>query len=312
MNNRPFTVGIIQDTASSDKSATLEATIARVREAAARGAQIICLKELFNAPYFCKAQRAQRFDLAETIPGPSTNAMQALAKELDVVLIVPLFEKQARGVYRNSAAIIDADGSLLGVYRKMHIPDDPLFNEKYYFTPGDAAPDDRLDASGQIAKQASGFRVWQTKYAKIGVLICWDQWYPEAARITSLLGADILFYPTAIGWHPAEKSEFGDAQVDAWRTIQRSHAIANGVFVASPNRVGLEDDEPGTDGIEFFGHSFIADPFGRILAEGGTDTAILVARCDPALIEETRRNWPFLRDRRIDAYAPILSRFLGA
>ncbi len=312
MNNRPFTVGIIQDTASSDKSATLEATIARVREAAARGAQIICLKELFNAPYFCKAQRAQRFDLAETIPGPSTNAMQALAKELDVVLIVPLFEKQARGVYRNSAAIIDADGSLLGVYRKMHIPDDPLFNEKYYFTPGDAAPDDRLDASGQIAKQASGFRVWQTKYAKIGVLICWDQWYPEAARITSLLGADILFYPTAIGWHPAEKSEFGDAQVDAWRTIQRSHAIANGVFVASPNRVGMEDDEPGTDGIEFFGHSFIVDPFGRILAEGGTDEAILVARCDPALIEETRRNWPFLRDRRIDAYAPILSRFLGA
>ena len=312
MNNRPFTVGIIQDTASSDKSATLQATIDHVREAAARGAQIICLKELFNAPYFCKAQRAQRFDLAETIPGPSTDAMQALARELDVVLIVPLFEKQARGVYRNSAAIIDADGSLLGVYRKMHIPDDPLFNEKYYFTPGDAAPDARLDAIGQIAKQASGFRVWQTKYAKIGVLICWDQWYPEAARITSLLGADILFYPTAIGWHPAEKSEFGDAQVDAWRTIQRSHAIANGVYVASPNRVGLENDEPGTDGIEFFGHSFIADPFGRILAEAGADAAILVARCDPALIEETRRNWPFLRDRRIDAYAPILSRFLGS
>jgi N-carbamoylputrescine amidase len=237
--------------------------------------------------------------------------MQALAKELAVVLIVPLFEKQAAGVYRNSAAIIDADGSLLGVYRKMHIPDDPLFNEKYYFTPGDAAIDDRIDTIGQIAKQASGFRVWKTRYAKIGVLICWDQWYPEAARITSLLGADILFYPTAIGWHPAEKSEFGTAQVEAWRTMQRAHAIANGVFVASPNRVGHED-EPGTNGIEFFGNSFIADPFGRILASAGTETETLIAKCDPKLIEETRRNWPFLRDRRIDAYAPILSRYLGA
>jgi N-carbamoylputrescine amidase len=195
----------------------------------------------------------------------------------------------------------------------MHIPDDPLFNEKYYFVPGDAAHDDRIDTIGEIAKQASGFRVWQTRYAKIGVLICWDQWYPEAARITSLLGAEILFYPTAIGWHPAEKAEFGAAQVDAWRTIQRSHAIANGVFVASPNRVGLEDDEPGTRGIEFFGHSFIADPFGRLLADApNTDETILIADCDPKLIEETRRNWPFLRDRRIDAYAPILSRYLGA
>jgi N-carbamoylputrescine amidase len=194
----------------------------------------------------------------------------------------------------------------------MHIPDDPLFNEKYYFVPGDAAHDDRIDAIGEIAKQASGFRVWRTKYATIGVLICWDQWYPEAARITSLLGADILFYPTAIGWHPAEKDEFGAAQVDAWRTIQRSHAIANGVFVASANRVGYEDDEPGTRGIEFFGHSFIADPFGRILSEAGTSEAILIAKCDPKLIEDTRRNWPFLRDRRIDAYAPILSRYLGA
>jgi N-carbamoylputrescine amidase len=200
---------------------------------------------------------------------------------------------------------------LLGVYRKMHIPDDPLFNEKYYFVPGDAATDDRIDAIGAVAKQASGFRVWHTRYANIGVLICWDQWYPEAARITALLGADILFYPTAIGWHPVEKSEFGRAQVDAWRTVQRSHAIANGVFVASPNRVGHEE-EPGTDGIEFFGNSFIADPFGRVLAEAGTEEAILVATCDPKLIEDTRRNWPFLRDRRIDAYAPILSRYLGA
>jgi N-carbamoylputrescine amidase len=307
----PFTVGIIQDSASDDTAATLSATIDRVREAAAHGAQIVCLKELFNAPYFCKAQKCERFDIAEPIPGPTTDRMQSLAQELGIVLIVPLFERQARGVYRNSAAIIDADGSLLGVYRKMHIPDDPLYYEKYYFTPGESATDDRIDSIGQVARQASGFRVWKTRYANIGVLICWDQWYPEAARITSLLGADILFYPTAIGWHPAEKSEFGQAQVEAWRTMQRSHAIANGVFVASPNRVGHED-EAGTDGIDFFGNSFIADPFGRVLADAGTDPAILIAKCDPKLIEETRRNWPFLRDRRIDAYAPILSRYLGA
>ena len=307
----PFTVGIIQDDAVDDTAKNVEAAVGRIREAASRGAQIICLKELFNAPYFCKSQQCERFDLAETIPGPTTDVMQKIAKELGVVLIVPIFEKQARGVYRNSAAIIDADGSMLGVYRKMHIPDDPLFNEKYYFTPGDAAIDDRDDRIGTVAKQASGFRVWKTRFANIGVLICWDQWYPEAARITSLLGADILFYPTAIGWHPREKSEFGKAQVEAWRTMQRAHAIANGVFVASPNRVGHED-EPGTDGIEFFGNSFIADPFGRILAEAGTENAILTAVCDPRLIEDTRRNWPFLRDRRIDAYAPILSRYLGA
>ena len=306
----PFTVAIIQDSASHDAVATVAATVERVRDAAARGAQIVCLKELFNAPYFCKSQKCERFDLAEPIPGPTTDRMQALAKELAIVLIVPIFEKQAPGVYRNSAAIIDADGSLLGVYRKMHIPDDPLFNEKYYFTPGDTAVDDRIDAIGQVAKQASGFRVWKTRFANIGVLICWDQWYPEAARITSLLGADVLFYPTAIGWHPAEKSEFGKAQVDAWRTMQRAHAIANGVYVASPNRIGHED-EPGTDGITFFGHSFIADPFGRYLAEAGEQEEILIAKCDTALIEEVRRNWPFLRDRRVDAYAPILSRYLG-
>jgi N-carbamoylputrescine amidase len=312
MTHAPFTVGIIQDSASNDRAATVDASVERIREAASRGAQIVCLKELFDAPYFCKSQKCERFDLAEPIPGPTTDRMQGLAKELGIVLIVPIFEKQARGVYRNSAAIIDADGALLGVYRKMHIPDDPLFNEKYYFVPGDAATDDRIDAIGNVAKQASGFRVWKTKFANIGVLICWDQWYPEAARITSLLGADILFYPTAIGWHPSEKAEFGQAQVEAWRTMQRAHAIANGVFVASPNRVGHED-EPGTNGIEFFGHSFIADPFGRLLADApNTNTEILIAKCDPQLIEDTRRNWPFLRDRRIDAYAPILSRYLGA
>ena len=314
--SEPFSIGLIQDHATGDVAANVARAERLIREAAGRGAQIICLKELFNAPYFCKSQQSDRFDLAEPIPGPTTDAMSRLARELAVVLVVPVFERQAPGVYRNSAVIIDADGSVMGVYRKMHIPDDPLFNEKYYFTPGDAIGasgmhDDRMDQIGRLAKQASGFHVWKTRFANVGVLICWDQWYPEAARITSLLGADVLFYPTAIGWHPAEKEEWGAAQVDAWRTAQRAHAIANGVFVASPNRVGHED-EPGTDGIEFFGHSFIADPFGRILAEAGQGNEILTAVCDPKLIEDTRRNWPFLRDRRIDAYAPILSRYLGA
>jgi len=289
----PFSIGIIQDRADQDAAANLARGTRLIREAAARGAQIICLKELFNAPYFCKAQHADRFDLAEPIPGPTTDALQKLARELAVVLVVPLFERQGPGVYRNSAAVIDADGSLMGVYRKMHIPDDPLFFEKYYFTPGDG-----------------GFMVWKTRYATIGVLICWDQWFPEAARITSLMGAEVLFYPTAIGWHPSEKAEWGRPQVDAWRTAQRAHAIANGVYVASPNRIGHED-EPGTDGLTFFGHSFIADPFGRLVTEANEEETVLVARCDPALIESVRRNWPFLRDRRVDAYGPILNRYLG-
>jgi N-carbamoylputrescine amidase len=308
MSKEPFTVGVVQDTAGADATAALAVATARIRDAAARGAQIVCLKELFNAPYFCKLEQAERFDIAEPIPGPTTDAMQRLARELAVVIIVPLFEKQAPGVYRNSAAVVDADGALLGVYRKMHIPDDPLYLEKYYFTPGDGMPDPALDA--RVAAQAAGFKVWKTRYADVGVLICWDQWYPEAARITALLGADVLFYPTAIGWHPAEKTTFGPAQVEAWRTAQRAHAIANGVYVAAANRVGFEA-EPGTAGLEFFGHSFICDPFGRLVAEAGTDPAVLVATCDPALVEETRRNWPFLRDRRIDAYAPILQRYLG-
>ncbi|HEY2150068.1 MAG TPA: carbon-nitrogen hydrolase [Vicinamibacterales bacterium] len=294
MKKEVFTVGLVQDAATADAQANIARAERLVRTAAGRGAQIICLKELFDAPYFCKSQQFERFDLAEPIPGPTTDAMVRLARELAVVLVVPVFERQAAGVYRNSAVVIDADGSILGVYRKMHIPDDPMFNEKYYFTPGDTP----------------GFRVWQTRYATIGVLICWDQWYPEAARITSLMGAEVLFYPTAIGWHPSEQDEWGAAQVDAWRTIQRSHAIANGVFVASVNRIGHED-EPGTDGLTFFGRSFIADPFGRYLAEAGDAEDVLIARCDPALIETVRRNWPFLRDRRIDAYGPILQRYLG-
>jgi N-carbamoylputrescine amidase len=296
---------LIQDAVTPDVAANVALETEKVREAAGRGAQIVCLQELFNAPYFCKAEKCDRFDLAEPVPGPTVERMQSLAQELEVVLIVPVFERQAAGVYRNSAAVVDADGSLLGVYRKMHIPDDPLFYEKYYFTPGDS----HVQHDGSH-KGAGGFRVWKTRYADIGVLICWDQWYPEAARINALLGAEILFYPTAIGWHPAEKNEFGAAQVDAWRTAQRAHAIANGVFVASPNRVGHED-EAGTQGIEFFGHSFIADPFGRILVEAETKPAVLVAECNRDLIEETRRNWPFLRDRRIDAYAPILNRYIG-
>jgi N-carbamoylputrescine amidase len=229
--------------------------------------------------------------------------MQRVAKELAVVIVVPIFERRAAGVYHNSAAVVDADGALLGVFRKMHIPDDPLYHEKYYFTPGEIYQHDE-------SKPPSGFRVFKTRYATIGVLICWDQWYPEAARITALMGADVLLYPTAIGWHPKEKDEWGVAQADAWRTAQRAHAIANGVYVAAANRVGHEP-EPGTEGLEFFGHSFISDPFGRVIAEAGTEPTILIAKCDPRVIEETRRNWPFLRDRRIDAYGPILSRYIG-
>jgi N-carbamoylputrescine amidase len=300
------TIGIVQDTASEDLAANVTTAVARVRDAAARGAQIICLQELFNAPYFCKSVRPERFDIAQPSTGPIVQTFQALAKELEVVIVVPYYEREAPGLYRNSATVIDADGSVLGTYRKMHIPHDPLFEEKYYFAPGDVTGDQRTDAHPGY----NGFNVWKTKYADIGVLICWDQWYPEGARITALLGAQILFYPTAIAWHPAEKATFGEAQVDAWRTAQRAHAIANGVFVAAPNRVGHED-EPGTDGLEFFGQSFICDPFGRYLAQAGTEPAVLTAACDLDLIEDTRRNWPFLRDRRIDAYGPILNRWLG-
>jgi N-carbamoylputrescine amidase len=292
--NTTVTLGLVQMRCSTDPGENLEKAITGVREAAAKGAQIVCLQELFRSQYFCQTEDHRFFELAEPIPGPSTERLSKLAGELGVVIVASLFEKRAEGLYHNTAAVLDADGTYLGKYRKMHIPDDPQYFEKFCFTPGDL-----------------GFRAWDTRFGRIGVLICWDQWYPEAARITSLLGAEVLFYPTAIGWHPKEKAEFGRAQVDAWRTMQRSHAIANGVFVASPNRIGHED-EPGTEGIEFFGHSFIADPFGRILVESQTEPAILVATCDPRLIEETRRNWPFLRDRRIDAYAPILSRYLGA
>jgi N-carbamoylputrescine amidase len=303
MSTAPFTIGLVQEAVAASKHETVERHARAIREAAGRGAQIVCLQELFDAPYFCKVTDAERFDLAESIPGPTVELMQGLARELQVVIIIPIFERRAPGVYHNSAAVVDADGSLLGVYRKMHIPDDPLYHEKYYFTPGEIYQHDE-------ARPPSGFRVFRTRYATIGVLICWDQWYPEAARITSLMGAQVLFYPTAIGWHPKEKAEWGVTQTDAWRTAQRAHAIANGVYVAAANRVGFEP-EPGTDGLEFFGHSFICDPFGGYIAEAGTEPAVLVARCDPQVIEYTRRNWPFLRDRRIDAYGGMLERYIG-
>jgi N-carbamoylputrescine amidase len=302
MARSSFTIGIVQDAATADIAANVARAEKHIREAVRRGAQIVCLKELFNAPYFCKAEQHDRFDLAEPIPGATTKRMQELAKQLEVALVVPLFEREAPGIYRNSAAVIDADGSLMGVYRKLHIPDDPLYYEKFYFTPGD------VPGPGQ-SHGVPGFKVWKTRYATIGVLICWDQWFPEAARIMALLGAEVLFYPTAIGWHPSEKKEWGATQVDSWRTMQRAHAIANGIFVASPNRIGHED-EPGTDGIDFFGHSFIADPSGRLIASAGEEETVLIAKCDPTEIESTRRNWPFLRDRRVDAYGPILQRYI--
>jgi N-carbamoylputrescine amidase len=305
MPRPPFTVGLVQMAVPAVRDDAVRRAVAHIRTAHARGATVICLPELFDAPYFCKALRVDRFDLAQPLDGPSVTAIQAVARELAVVVVVPIYERQAPGLYRNSAVVVDADGTALGVYRKMHIPHDPLFEEKYYFAPGDVTP----PAASERVVEHHGFKVFRTRYADVGVLICWDQWYPEGARLTALLGADVLFYPTAIGWHPAEKATFGDAQVDAWRTAQRAHAIANGVFVAAPNRTGFEP-EAGTEGIEFFGHSFIADPFGRWLAQAGTDETVLVAPCDPALIEETRRNWPFLRDRRVDAYGGITQRWL--
>jgi N-carbamoylputrescine amidase len=287
-----FTIGLIQRKCSLDPRENLHTAMSGIREAAGRGAQIVCLEELFRSQYFCREENHDRFDLAEPIPGPSTEALGKLAAELRVVIVASLFERRAAGLYHNTAAVLDADGSLLGTYRKMHIPDDPLYYEKFYFTPGDL-----------------GVPSFDTRYGRIAVLVCWDQWYPEAARLASLRGANILFYPTAIGWHPSEKREFGAAQLDAWRTIQRSHAIANGIFVAAVNRVGFEG--PPESGIEFWGSSFVADPFGQVLAEAAIDREeTLIVECDPRRVEEVRRNWPFLRDRRTDAYAPLLERWL--
>ncbi|MFZ0502743.1 MAG: carbon-nitrogen hydrolase [Chthoniobacterales bacterium] len=286
-------IGLIQMRCSEDPSENLENAIALIRDAAAQGAQIICLQELFRTVYFCQEENHKYFQYAEAIPGPTTERLSTLAKELQVVIVASLFERRAAGLYHNTAAVIDADGSLLGIYRKMHIPDDPLFYEKFYFTPGDL-----------------GFRCWQTKYARVGVLICWDQWYPEAARLTALRGAEIIFYPTAIGWHPSEKAEFGERQHSSWETVQRGHAIANGCYVAVPNRVGHEAPAGG-DGLEFWGRSFVADPAGQILARAnGEKPEVLIASIDSKALETQRVHWPFLRDRRIEAYGELTKRFI--
>ena len=290
--SKPVALGLIQAKADSDPATNLQATLAKVEQAAANGANIVCTQELFATEYFCQSEHHDNFRLAETIPGDTTEAFQSLAKRCGIVIIVSLFEKRSAGVYHNSAAVIDADGSLLGIYRKMHIPDDPLYNEKFYFTPGDL-----------------GFRAWDTRFGKIGVLICWDQWYPEAARLTAMQGAELLFYPTAIGWHPSEKEKYGEQQRDAWQTIQRSHAVANGCFVASVNRVGHETPVGG-DGIEFWGGSFVAGTSGEILSQAGLDESVLLLEVDLGKVDVTRTHWPFLRDRRIDAYGGITKRLL--
>ena len=294
-----FRVGLVQMSCGPEPEANLQKAIDRVADAAGRGAQVICLPELFQTQYFCQREDASLFDLAEPIPGPTSAKLGEIAKKHSIVLVASLFEKRAPGVYHNTAAVFDSDGALRGLYRKMHIPDDPLYYEKYYFTPGDL-----------------GFRAHNTSFGRVGTLVCWDQWYPEGARLTALQGASILFYPTAIGWHPAEKADFGTAQHDAWRTIQRAHGIANGVYVGVVNRVGFETGNirgksASGDGLEFWGGSFLCDPFGTVLAEAAHEKEeILIGDVDLRKLEEIRRNWPFLRDRRIDSYAPITSRML--
>ena len=289
-----FRVGLVQMAMSTDPAENLAKAAAKIEEAATLGAQVVCLPEMYRTPYFCQSEDHAMFDLAETVPGPSSERLGEVAKRLGVAVVVPIFEKRAPGLYHNSAVTLGEDGAVRDLYRKMHIPDDPAFYEKFYFAPGDR-----------------GFRAVDVGAGRVGTLICWDQWYPEGARCTALRGASVLFYPTAIGWHPAEKAQYGVAQRDAWRTIQRSHAIANGVFVASVNRVGFEPGPNGGAGLEFWGTSFLCDPFGVVVAEASTDREeILVGEVSVARIEEVRRNWPFLRDRRIDAYDGIDRRFV--
>jgi N-carbamoylputrescine amidase len=286
-------LGLIQTRCSPDPAENFARTAALLARAAGQGARILCTQELFRSQYFCQSENHDCFKLAESIPGPSTEALGKLARRHRAVIIASLFEKRAAGVYHNTAAVIGADGRLLGRYRKMHIPDDPLYYEKFYFTPGDL-----------------GFRAWPTRYGKIGVCVCWDQWYPEAARLTALQGAEILFYPTAIGWHPGEKAQHGAEQLAAWETIQRSHAVANGCFVAAVNRVGLEKPAGG-EGIEFWGQSFVAGPLGQVLAKASVDQEeTLLAPVDLGEVDRTRTQWPFLRDRRIDAYGDLTKRLI--
>jgi N-carbamoylputrescine amidase len=293
MPGESFRVGLIQMSCSPNASENLAKADHMAREAASRGAQVICLQELFRSQYFCREENAALFDLAEPVPGPTTETLSRAARDTSTVIVAPVFERRAAGLYHNSAAVIDADGSIAGLYRKMHIPDDPLYYEKFYFTPGDL-----------------GFRAFDTRYGRVATLICWDQWYPEGARLAALSGANILFYPTAIGWHPSEKEQHGASQRDAWQTIQRGHAIANGIWVAAVNRTGYEG--PPEHGLEFWGTSFLSDPFGVVTAQASVDREeILVAECSTARMEEVRRNWPFLRDRRIDAYSDIQRRWLA-
>lgn len=291
---KPYKVALVQMACGDDAQANLKTAVARTQEAASKGAKVVCLPELFRTRYFCQKEDAKIFDLAETLPGESTRALEKVAKARKVVVVVPVFEKRAAGLYHNSLAVLDADGSLAGTYRKMHIPDDPQFYEKFYFAPGDL-----------------GFKTFATRFGKIGTLICWDQWYPEAARLTALQGAEILFYPTAIGWLPADKNTEGPAQREAWRTVQRGHAVANGVYVAAVNRVGHEPGDGKNGGLTFWGSSFLCDPQGVILAEAPEDKeTILYGEVAPSRIEEVRRGWPFLRDRRVDAFQDITRRYI--
>jgi N-carbamoylputrescine amidase len=287
-----FTVALVQMRCEAEPEANMAKAIAKIREAGAAGAQIVCLPELFLGHYFCQREDPALFDLAEPIPGPSAERLAKAAKAAGTVVVASLFERRGPGLFHNTAAVLDADGELLGIYRKMHIPDDPLYHEKYYFTPGD-----------------TGFKTFDTRFGRIGVLVCWDQWFPEAARLTALRGAQILFYPTAIGWHPGEKAEFGTAQHQAWELIQRSHAVANGVYVAAVNRVGHEG--PADGGLDFWGASFVSDPFGGMMKRGSHDKEdLLIVQCDPARQDDIRRHWPFLRDRRIDAYGELTKRWI--
>ena len=291
---KPFVIGLAQFSVSTDPAENLRKGVAWFEKAVKAGAQVVCLPELYRSQYFCQKEDSALFDLAEPVPGESVRAFQEAAARLKAAVIVPLFERRAPGVYHNSAVIIDASGESLGTYRKMHIPDDPAYYEKYYFAPGDL-----------------GFKAFDTRYGRVGTLICWDQWYPEAARLTALRGAAAIFYPTAIGWHPAEKEKYGTAQRDAWMTVQRGHAIANGVYVAAVNRVGFERPVAEQAGLEFWGTSFVCDPQGVMLAQGSIDKEeVLLATIDPAHLETIRRNWPFLRDRRIDAYGDITRRYI--
>jgi N-carbamoylputrescine amidase len=288
-----FTLGLVQMRCEADPAANLEKATAAVRRAAENGAQVVCLPELFRTPYFCQRHDPSVFDLAEPIPGPTTERLAEAARQAGAVVVGSLFERRGPGLHHNTAVVFDADGSLAGLYRKMHIPDDPLYFEKYYFAPGDL-----------------GFRAFDTRYGRVGVLVCWDQWFPEAARLAALQGAEVLLYPTAIGWHPRERAEHGAAQHEAWEVVQRAHAVANGVFVAAVNRTGHEGG--AGEGLDFWGQSFVADPFGVVLARGSPDQEeLLVVPCDRRRLEDVRRNWPFFRDRRIEAYGDLTRRWAG-